>query len=160
MPSPDHLVDQLHAARGARAEAQRVADEARARIADLDQPARGVLRRRAADSAERLLERQRLKLTEGEIAAAAKRERNLADRLPDRAEWETERRVLRERAAELEAKLSIRRREHLRVGLERPASYVTEALGALPEQPRARRTAEVAAGARLRTRRSMPRSSS
>ena len=52
---PEHLVDQLHAARSARAEAQRVADEARARIAELEQPARGVLRRRAADSAERAL---------------------------------------------------------------------------------------------------------
>ena len=142
---PDHLVDQLHAASSARAEAQRVANEARARIADLDQPAHGVLRRRPADSAERLLERQRLKLTEGEIAATAKRERNLADSLPDRAEWETERRALRERAAELEAQLSIRRREHLRVALERPAPYVTEALGALPEQPRARRTWQQAA---------------
>ncbi|MGZ6575715.1 MAG: hypothetical protein ACXVHB_31565 [Solirubrobacteraceae bacterium] len=104
-----------------------------------------MLRRRAADSAERLLERQRLKLTEGEIAAAAKRERNLADRLADRAEWETERRVLRERAAELEAQLSIRRREHLRVALQRPAPYLTEALGSLPEQPRARRTWQQAA---------------
>jgi hypothetical protein len=104
-----------------------------------------VLRRRAADSAERLLERQRLKLTEGEIAAATKRERNLADKLPDRAEWETERRVLRERAAELEAELSIRRREHLRFALDRPAPYLTEALGALPEKRRARRTWQQAA---------------
>ena len=142
---PEHLADQLHAARSARAEAQRVADEARARIAELEQPARGVLRRRAADSAERALERQRLKLTEGEIAAAAERERNLADRLPDRGQWEAERRVLRERAAELEAQLSIRRREHLRVALERPAPYLTEALGALPDQPRARRTWQQAA---------------
>jgi hypothetical protein len=142
---PEHLVDQLHAARSARAEAQRVADEARARINELEPPVRGVLRRRAADSAERLLERQRLKLTEGEIAAAAKRERNLADKLPDRAEWETERRVLRERAAELEAQLSIRRREHLRFALDRPAPYLTEALGALPEKPRARRTWQQAA---------------
>jgi hypothetical protein len=53
--------------------------------------------------------------------------------------------VLRERAAELEAQLSIRRREHLRVALERPAPYVTEALGALPEDPRARRTWQRAA---------------
>ena len=52
---PEHLVDQLHAARSARAEAQRVADEARARIDELEQPVRGVLRRRAADSAERAL---------------------------------------------------------------------------------------------------------
>ena len=74
---PEHLVDQLHAARSARAEAQRVADEARARIAELEPPARGVLRRRAADSAERALQCQRLKLAEGEIAAAAERERNL-----------------------------------------------------------------------------------
>ena len=118
---PEHLVDQLHAARSAQAEAQRVADSARARIAELEQPARGVLRRRAADSAERALERQRLKLAEGEIAAAAERERNLASSVPDRAAWEAERRVLRERAAELNAQLSTRRREHLRVALERPA---------------------------------------
>ena len=142
---PEHLADQVHAARSARAEAERVADEARARIAALERPARGVLRRRAADSAERALERQRLKLTEGEIAAAAERERNLADRLPDRAEWETERRVLRERAAELNAQLSNRRREHLRVALERPAAYLSTALGALPDQPRARRTWQQAA---------------
>jgi hypothetical protein len=142
---PEHLADQLHAARSARAEAQRVADSARARIADLDQPARGVLRRRAADSAERALQRQRLKLAEGEIAAADKRERNLASGLPDLTAWDAERCVLRERAAELEAQLSIRRREHLRVALERPAPYVTEALGALPEHPRARRTWQQAA---------------
>ena len=50
---PEHLADQLHAARRAQAEAQRVADDARARIAELEQPARGVLRRRPVDSAER-----------------------------------------------------------------------------------------------------------
>jgi conjugative relaxase-like TrwC/TraI family protein len=143
---PEHLVDQLHAARSAQAEAQRVADSARARIADFDQPARGKLgRRRAADSAERALQRQRLKLAEGEIAAAAERERNLTSSLPDRTAWEAERRVLRERAAELTAQLSTRRREHLRVALERPAPYLTEALGALPAQPRARRTWQQAA---------------
>jgi hypothetical protein len=142
---PEHLVDQLHAARRVRAEAQRVADIARARIAQLEQPARGVLRRRAADSAERALERQRLKLAEGEIAAAADRERNLASSVPDRTAWEAERRVLRERAAELNAQLSSRHREHLRLVLERPAPYLTEALGALPGQPRARRTWQQAA---------------
>ena len=142
---PEHLVDQLHAARSARSEAQRVADSARVRLAELEQPVRGVLRRRAADSAERGWERQRLKLAEGEIAAAAKRERNLADRLPDRADWEAERRVLRERAAEIDAQLSSRRREHLRVALQRPAPYLTESLGALPDQPRARRTWQQAA---------------
>ena len=142
---PEHLADQLRAARSARADAQRVADSARARVAELEQPARGVLRRRAADSAERALQRQRLKLAEGEIAAAAERERNLVSSVPDRAAWETERRVLRERAAEINAQLSTRRREHLRVALERPAPYLTQALGALPEKPRARRTWQQAA---------------
>ena len=37
---PEHLVDQVHAARRARAEAQSVADSARARVAELEQPAR------------------------------------------------------------------------------------------------------------------------
>jgi conjugative relaxase-like TrwC/TraI family protein len=143
---PEHLVDQLHAARSAHADAQRVADSARARIAKLDQPALGKLgRRRAADSAERVLQRQRLKLAEGEIAAAAERERNLTSSLPDRTAWDAKRRALRERAAELNAQLSTRRREHLRVALERPAPYLTQALGALPAQPRARRTWQQAA---------------
>jgi conjugative relaxase-like TrwC/TraI family protein len=137
---PEHLVDQLHAARLAHAEAQRVADDARARIAELEQPARGVLRRRGVDSAERAFERQRLKLAEGEIAAAAKRERNLASSVPDRRAWEGERRALRERAAELETQLSTLRREHLAVALEQPAPYLTQALGALPDKPRARPT--------------------
>jgi len=56
---PEHLADQLHAARRAQAEAQRVADEARARIAELDHPVAGKLGRRRADVAERALERQR-----------------------------------------------------------------------------------------------------
>ncbi len=142
---PEHLADQLHAARRVQAEAQRVADAARARIAELEQPARGVLRRRAADSAERALERQRLKLAEEEIAAAAERERNLARSVPDRAAWDAEHRVLRERAAELHGQLSTRRREHLRVALERPAPYLQIALGALPDQPRGRRIWQLAA---------------
>jgi conjugative relaxase-like TrwC/TraI family protein len=142
---PEHFVDQLHAARSARAEAQRVADQARARITELEQPTRGVLRRRAADSPERAFERQRLKLAEEEIAVVAERERNLADRVPDRTTWDAERGAFRERAAELEAQLSSRRREHLRVALQRPAPYLTEALGALPDQPRARRTWQQAA---------------
>jgi hypothetical protein len=104
-----------------------------------------VLRRRAARSAERALERQRLKLAEGEIAAAAERERNLLSGVPDRVAWDAERRALRERAAELNAQLSTRRREHLRVALERPAPYLTEALGAPPEKLRARRTWQQAA---------------
>jgi conjugative relaxase-like TrwC/TraI family protein len=142
---PEHLVDQLRAARSARAEAQRLADSALARVAELEQPAHGVLRRRAADSAERGWERQRLKLAEGEIAAAAERARNLADRLPDRPAWEAECRALRERAAEIDAQLSSLRREHMRVALERPAVYLTQALGDLPDTPRARRTWQQAA---------------
>jgi conjugative relaxase-like TrwC/TraI family protein len=142
---PEHLVEQLDAARSAQAEAQRLADSARARITELAQPARGVLRRRAADSAEVALERQRLKLAEEEIAAAGERERNLADEVPGRGPWEAERRVLRERVAALNAQLSTRRREHLRVALERPAPHLTDALGALPDQPRARRTWQQAA---------------
>ena len=51
----------------------------------------------------------------------------------------------RERAAELTAQLSTRRREHVRVALEQPGPYLTEALGALPDQPRARRTWQQAA---------------
>jgi hypothetical protein len=142
---PEHLVDQLHSARSAQAEAQHVADLARGRIAQLEQPAGGKLGRRRADLAELALERQRLKLAEEEIAASAGRERNLASSVPDRAAWEAERRVLRERAAALDAQLSSRRQEHLRVVLERPAPYLTEALGALPDQPRARRTWQQAA---------------
>jgi conjugative relaxase-like TrwC/TraI family protein len=142
---PEHLADQLHAARLAQAEAQRVADDARARIAELEPPVPGVLRRRPADSAERAFERQRLKLAEGERAAAAKRERNLSSSIPDRTAWDADRRALRERAAELDAQLSTRRREHLAVTLERPAPYLTEALGDLPDKPGARRTWEQAA---------------
>ena len=141
---PEHFADQLHAARSARAEAQRVADEARARITELEQPARGVLRRRAADSPERAFERQRLKLAEEEIAAAAERERNLAGRLPDRTAWDAERRALRERAAELDAQFSSRRREHLRVALERPAPYLTASAGRSPRP--AARSPHLAAG--------------
>jgi conjugative relaxase-like TrwC/TraI family protein len=142
---PEHLVDQLHAARSAGADAQRVADVARARIAGLEQPGRGKLGRRRADSAELALERQRLKLAEDHIAVCGERERDLADRVPDRAAWDAERRVLRERAAELDAQMSSRRREHLRVALEQPAAYLSSALGALPEKPRARRTWQQAA---------------
>lgn len=142
---PEYLVDQLHAARSAQAEAQRVADVARARVARLEHPAAGKLGRRRADLAELALERHRLKLAEHQIAASAERERNLASSVPDRAQWEAGRCVLRERAAELNAQLSSRRREHLRLVLERPAAYLSTALGALPDQPRARRTWQQAA---------------
>jgi hypothetical protein len=101
--------------------------------------------RRAEDSAERALARQRLQLAEEEIAVCAERQRNLASRVPDRVPQEAECRGLRERAAEINAQLSSRRREHLRLLLERPAPYLTTALGALPEKPRARRTWQQAA---------------
>ena len=71
---------------------------------------------------------------------AAERERELAAMVPDRAAWQAERRALRERAAELETQLSIRRREHLHDALERPAPYLLASLGEPPDQPRARRT--------------------
>lgn len=53
--------------------------------------------------------------------------------------------MLRERAAELDAQPSSLRREHLRGALERPAPYLTTALGTVPDQPRARRIWEQAA---------------
>ena len=71
---------------------------------------------------------------------AAERERELAAMVPDRTAWQAERRALRERAAELETQLSIRRREHLHDALESPAPYLFASLGEPPDQPRARRT--------------------
>jgi hypothetical protein len=137
---PEHLADQLRAARSARTEAQRGADEAAARVAELERPARGLLPRRTGDPTALTLERERLKLAEHHAASAADRARELAGQVPDRAAWQAERRVLLERAAELETQLSIRRREHVRDALERPAPYLLASLGDLPDQPRARRT--------------------
>jgi hypothetical protein len=112
---------------------------------ELEQPAAGMLGGRRADSAELALERQRLQLAEDEIAAAAVSERNLASTIPDSTAWEAERRVLRERTAELDAQLSSRRREHVRFVLERPAAYLSMAPGARPDQPRGRRAWQQAA---------------
>ena len=142
---PDHLEDQLQAARSARAEAQRVADEARARIAEIEHPPGGLLRRQPAEPRALALERERLNLAERQAVAAAERERTLALDLPDRARWEAEVRRLGERAAELDAQLSVRRSEHLRDALQHPSPYVLTALGAPPDQPRARRTWQQAA---------------
>jgi conjugative relaxase-like TrwC/TraI family protein len=141
---PDHLADQLHAARSARAEAQRVADQARARIAELEQSASGLLRRPAEPTAL-ALERGRLNLAEQQATVAAERIRKLALDVPDRATWDAERQQLRERAAELDTQLSIRRREHLRDALQQPSPYLLSALGPLPDQPRAQRTWQQAA---------------
>jgi hypothetical protein len=137
---PEHLADKLRAARSARSEAQRGADEAGARLAELERRAGGLLRRRTGDPTALVLERERLKLAEHHAAMAAERERELAAQVPDRATWQAKRRVLRERAAELETQLSIRRRDHLHDALERPAPYLVASLGELPDQPRARRT--------------------
>jgi hypothetical protein len=137
---PEHLADQLRSARSARSEAQRGADEAAARVAELERPAGGLLRRRTRDPTALALERERLKLAEHHAAMAAERERELAAQVPDRAAWQAERRTLCERAAELETQLSIGRREHVHDALERPAPYLLASLGELPDQLRARRT--------------------
>ena len=142
---PNHLADRLHAVRSARAEAQRLADEARARIAEIEPPAGRLLRRPAAKPRAVALERERLNLAEREAAATAERERKLALGRPDHATWEGEARRLGERVAELEAELSVRRNEHLRDALQHPSSYVLTALGPPPDQPHARRTWQQAA---------------
>ena len=142
---PDSLADQLQAARDARAEAQRVADEARARIADLERPIRGVIRRRSRDPAALAFERERLSAAEQHIATAAERERELAANTPDWTNPGGEHEALRERAAALEAKLAILRQQHLRNGLEHGAPHLTAALGPLPAQPYPRRTWQQAA---------------
>ena len=137
---PEHLADQLHAAHSARSEAQRYSDEAAAHVAELERPAGGLLRRRRGDPTALAVERERLKLAEHHAAMAADRERNLAAQVPDRATWQAEHRALRQRAAELEAQLSILRREHVHDALERPAPYLLASLGEVPDQLRARRT--------------------
>ena len=53
--------------------------------------------------------------------------------------------ALRERAAALEAKLSILRQQYVRNGLEHGAPHLTAVLGPFPERPRARRTWQQAA---------------
>ena len=121
-------------------EAQRCADEAAARVAELERPAAGLLRRRTADPTTLALQRERLKLAEHHAAMAAERERELAAMVPDRTTWQAERRALRERAAELETQLSIRRHEHLHDALEAPAPYLLASLGEPPDQPQTRRT--------------------
>ena len=121
---PEHLAEQLDAARSARAEAERVADEARARIAELEQAAGGLLsRHQAAEPAALAPQRERLNLAEQQAVTAADRTRELARAVPDRATWDAERRQLRERAAGLDMQLSMRRREHLRDALQDPRPY-------------------------------------
>jgi hypothetical protein len=142
---PDHLADQLHTAQSACAEAQHVADQARARIAELEQSASGLLRRQRAEPTALALERERLNLAEQQATVAAERIRKLALEVPDRGAWDAERRQLRKRAAELDMQLSMRRHEHLRDALQHPSPYLLSAIGAPPDQPRARRTWQQAA---------------
>ena len=80
-----------HAARAARRSAP--SDEAAARVAELERPAGGLLRRRTGDPTALAFERERLKLAEHHAAMAAERERELAAQVPDRATWQAERRV-------------------------------------------------------------------
>jgi hypothetical protein len=136
---PDHVTDQLHAAQTARAEAQRIADQARARIAELEHPAGRLLRRRPVDRQGLAVERERLELAERHATAAADQERKLALEVPDRATWEADVWLLGQRTAELDAELSVRRSEHVRAALQRPSSYLVSALGPPPDLPGALR---------------------
>ena len=113
-------------------------DQAAARLAELERPVGGLLRRRTGDRTTLAFERERLKLAEHHAAMAADRERDLAPHVPDRATWQADRQALRERVAELETQLSIRRREHLHDALERPAPYLLASLGEPPDRPLAR----------------------
>ena len=90
---PEHLVDQLHAARSARAEAQRVADQARARIGEPAQPA-GVCcagmpwtppnARLSANASSSPRRKSRRPPSASATSQAA---------LPERTAWDTERRA-------------------------------------------------------------------
>ena len=135
---PEHLADQLQAARGTGAEARRVADDARARIAQLEQRSGGLLRRRPPDADREIaLQRQRLKLAAHEVATALDRESALAPQLRDSTTRQTVPRALRERVARLEADLSAHRQGHVREALDHPSAHLTEALGPRPDDRRA-----------------------
>jgi hypothetical protein len=136
---PDHLADQLQAARTAHAEAQRTVVDARRRIDEFQLSPSRLLRRRTRDPAV-AIERERLTLAEHQATVAAEREHELAARVPDRVDWDAERSRLRERATALEAELALRRREHVRDALQQPGTHLIAALGEPPEHPRARRT--------------------
>ena len=144
--SPDALVvDHVHASRDARVEAERIVDEASARITELERRTRGPFRNRTVDPTALAFERERLKAAQQQRAKAMAREQELAADAPDRATRRPEHAALRERAAVLEGKLSILRQQHLRGALQHSAPYLTATLGPFPEQPRARRTWQQAA---------------
>jgi hypothetical protein len=142
---PAAPADQLQASRDARAEAQRIVDEASARITELQRRTRGPFRSRTSDPAALAFERERLKAAEQQIAKATERKQELAADAPDHATRTAEHAALRERAAALEGKLSILRQQHLRGALQHSAPHLTATLGPFPEQPRARRTWQQAA---------------
>jgi hypothetical protein len=137
---PEHLADQLQAARTARAEAQRTAADGRRRVDELQWSPDGLLRRRTRDPAAVAVERERLTLAEHQATAAAEREHDLVARVPDRMQWDAERSRLRERATALEAEVALRRSEHVRAALQQPGTHLIAALGEPPEHPRAQRT--------------------
>jgi hypothetical protein len=95
----DALSDQVQAVREARAEAQRIVDEANARITELQRQTSGLLGRSTSDPAALAFERERLNAAEHQVARATAREQELATRAPDRAPREVEHKALHERAA-------------------------------------------------------------
>ena len=136
---PDHLAEQLQAARTAHAEAQRTVADARKRIDELDSAPTRVLRRKTHDPAALAVERERLVLAEHQATAAAEREHELSAHVPARMEWDAERSGLRQRATALEMELALRRSEYVRDALRQPGPHLIPALGEPPEHPRGRR---------------------
>jgi conjugative relaxase-like TrwC/TraI family protein len=136
---PDHLADQLQAARAAHADAQRTAADARRRVDELQSSPNTLLRRGTRDPAALAVERERLALAEHHATAAAEREHELGARVPDTTDWDAERSRLRACAAALETELALRRSEHVRVALHQPGPHLIAALGEAPEPARARR---------------------
>ena len=143
---PDALAGRLRATRDARAEAQRIADEAGARITELERRPRGRLRRSTSDQSTLAFERERLRAAERQRATLAEREGELAGSLSDRGTQQAERAAWRERAAAIETQLAVLGQHERRAALEPPtAPYLTAALGPLPEHSRARHTWDQAA---------------
>jgi hypothetical protein len=95
---PDPIADRLRATRDARGEAQRIVDEASARITELERRPRGILRRGTSDPAALAFERERLKAAERQLATLAEREREVAGSLSDRGTREAEHEASRDRA--------------------------------------------------------------
>ena len=143
---PDALGGRLRATRDAWAEAQRIGDEAGARITELEQRPRGRLRRSTSDQSTLAFERERLRAAERQRATLAEHEGELAGSLSDRGSQQAERAAWRERAAVIETQLAALGQQERRAALEpSPAPYLTVALGPLPEHSRGRHTWDQAA---------------